>query len=349
MRPKSDQGLVIIGNPNPTHVGAHFVNAAKTLGVSVRLCDSGVAFDAFWPVVKLNWWLRGHRPPRLRQFSRQVLETCESTKPTWILLTGLAPVDRTVLEKIGSMGIARLIYLTDDPWNPAHTASWFLQTLPLFERVYSPRKSNLEDLKRLGCESVSYLPFAFNPKIHFPENSDGTDENIRFGHEIVFIGGADADRTPYISALIREGFKVGLYGGYWERFAGTKAHALGQVDSHTMRRIVAESHVALCLVRRANRDGHAMRSFELPAMGACMLVEDTEEHREIFGKDTDKVVYFSTVSEMIGKLRWLLDHKKQRKRLSDAVHALIVEGGNTYSDRLAFMLQLDREGKSSPN
>ncbi|MEE9167524.1 MAG: glycosyltransferase [Candidatus Neomarinimicrobiota bacterium] len=343
------QRLLIVGNPGVTHIGAHFVTAAKALRLKIKLCDTNAAWDAAWPVTKFNWWLRGHRPPHLRQFSRHVLRTCESKKPTWILLTGLAPVERSILEEIGEMDIVRLLYLTDDPWNPAHKGSWFLQTLPFFERVYSPRRSNLEDLKGIGCNKASYLPFAFDPETHFPEQPAEADKKDPFAHEIVFIGGADADRTPYISALIREGFEVGLYGGYWERFSSTRSRALGHVDPQSMRKIVAESHVALCLVRRANRDGHAMRSYELPAMGACMLVEDTQEHREILGQDGDNVVYFSTVAEMIGKLRWLLKHEEERTRLSEAVRAHVIKGRNTYGDRLLSMLQMKSQGKSASN
>ena len=53
-----------------------------------------------------------------------------------------------------------------------------------------------------------------------------------------------------------------------------------------------------------------MRTFEVPAIGACMLTEDTEEHREIFGKEGDAVLYFRTMNEMVSQLRFLLDHER---------------------------------------
>ena len=51
--------------------------------------------------------------------------------------------------------------------------------------------------------------------------------------------------------------------------------------------------VNLCLVRRAKRDGHVMRSFEIAAVGGCMLAQDTDEHREIFGPEGEAVRLFS--------------------------------------------------------
>ena len=97
--------------------------------------------------------------------------------------------------------------------------------------------------------------------------------------------------------------------------------------------------MALCLVRRANRDGLAMRSFEVPAIGACMLVEDTEEHREIFGPADRAVAYFHSVDDMVQRARRLLDDPGQRAHLASEAHRLIVQGRHTYRDRLRSMLE----------
>jgi hypothetical protein len=35
-----------------------------------------------------------------------------------------------------------------------------------------------------------------------------------------------------------------------------------------------------------------MRSFEIAAVGGCMLARDIDEHREIFGSEGEAAVYF---------------------------------------------------------
>ena len=35
-----------------------------------------------------------------------------------------------------------------------------------------------------------------------------------------------------------------------------------------------------------------MRSFEIAAVGGCLLAQDIDEHREIFGSEGEAVVYF---------------------------------------------------------
>jgi spore maturation protein CgeB len=90
--------------------------------------------------------------------------------------------------------------------------------------------------------------------------------------------------------------------------------------------------------RRANRDDHAMRTYELPAMAACMLVENTPHHRQLFGADGEAVVYFDTIDEAVGRARDLLADEALRTRCRRAVRALITDHPHTYADRLAAML-----------
>jgi spore maturation protein CgeB len=231
-----------------------------------------------------------------------------------------------------------LNFLTDDPWNPVHYAHWFMNALPFYDHVFSPRRANLGDLRRLGCRQVSHLPFAYAPELHFAEPPATDVEKERFATDTIFAGGADPDRIQYITALTRAGLKVALYGGYWTRFSETKAYSRGHADPQTLRKAIGGAKIALCLVRRANRDGHSMRTFEVPAIGACMLVEDTEEHREIFGEEGKAAIYFSNIDQMVEKARWLRGSDEVRMRLAGSLYKVITNGNHTYSDRLASML-----------
>jgi spore maturation protein CgeB len=118
-----------------------------------------------------------------------------------------------------------------------------------------------------------------------------------------------------------------------------RAHALGQQPPEQLCALTAAAKVNLCLVRRANRDGHVMRSFEIAALGGCMLAEDTEEHREIFGGDGECVVYFRNPAEAADRARRLLGDAAERARLACAVRARVVQGAHTYRDRLVTMLR----------
>jgi spore maturation protein CgeB len=332
--------LLLVGNRGAAHVGAHLAAAARELAYPFMHLDSSDAFEGGDLFKKLSWHLRGHRPSRLREFSERVVESCRQQRPRWMLTTGLAPIDGAALKEAGRLGTIRVNYLTDDPWNPSHRAPWFMDAVREYDWIFSTRTANVEDLEKHGCCRVAYVPFGYAPALHYEEQLRTPEEEERFAADVVFAGGADPDRVPLMARVVREGFKLALYGGYWDRYAITKHLSRGHADPATLRKALRVAKVALCLVRRANRDGSAMRTFEVAATGACMLAEYTQEHRQILGEDGEAVVYFRSPDEMVAQLHRLLTHTEERRRLGAAVRARIVAGRNTYKDRLEMMLRL---------
>lgn len=326
--------LSIVGIAEEAHVGAHLLAAARHLGLGVQFQDANAA-QASSRLVRALLWRLGRRPARLRAFSREAVRRACEFEATHLLTTGFAPVSGAGLEELRLRGITSLNFLTDDPWNRAQFSPWFLKVLPHYDVVFSPRRMNIDDLRAHGCRVVSYLPFAYHPELHFP--ADGASQTER-ATDVLFAGGADQDRVPIVRALLQAGLNVALYGGYWDRHADLRSHAKGMADLATLRRVTPAAKLVLCLVRRANRDGHAMRSFEVPAMGGCMLAEDTPEHREFFGPDGECAAYFSDIAEMIKVARRLLDRPAERARMAAAAHSRITGGRNTYTDRLRTIL-----------
>jgi spore maturation protein CgeB len=331
--------LLLVGKFSPGHVGSSLLSAARQRGIETLTCDIGDAFAAPRWVVTLNWHLLKRRPPRLESFSDTVVELCRQNAPDVMIATGSAPINARALRKIGELGVSRGNYSTDDPWSAVHRSPWLLTALKQYDAVFSPRRSNLKQLRALEGPAVHYLPFAFDPALHFRSQTDGIVQS-KGGCDVLFVGGADKDRLSIVGELITAGFNVALYGGYWDRYPLTRAAARGLATPEVIRQATHAAAVSLCLVRRSNRDGHVMRSFETAALGACMLVEDTEEHREMFGEDGGAVVYFSTAHEMIARVRWLLSHPTERTKLSMAATARTAIEENTYASRLSRMLEL---------
>ena len=149
-------------------------------------------------------------------------------------------------------------------------------------------------------------------------------------------GGGDVDRYPLVKALKEAGIGLSLWGVYWEK-AGLPSG--GFLDAAGIRREAARCMVSLILVRRANRDGSAMRSFEIPACGACCVAEDTEEHREIFGLDGEAVLYFRTPEELVRRVKEVFGNPELRAKLRANAHRAITGKPNTYVDRLKTILE----------
>ena len=327
-------GLAIVGAFDGTHIGASLERAAARQQIAVMRFDTEEAMRANRLLRTALWRFGGHRPPRLDAFSVEVVARCLQARPALLIATGAAPLTGTALRRLRGMGVACVNYSTDDPWNKAMRASWHLRALPEYDAVFTTRSANLECFRSIGCTDVHYLPFGYDDEL-FLEPAEPRGEPR---HDVLFVGGADDDRVAFITQFLKSGLSITLVGGYWDRYPATRPFALGLRPPEVLARLTITARINLCLVRRANRDGHVMRSFEIAALGGCMLAEDTAEHRQIFGPDGQAVVYFRTPEDAAARARVLLADDTERARLSVAARQCINAGGNTYGDRLSTML-----------
>jgi spore maturation protein CgeB len=330
-----DVRLLIVGFSQAGHMGSYLAAAAARLGLSYDIIDAQKSQARIRPVRAFYWRCRDRRPARLSEFGAEVIQLCLARKPDVVITTGHAPLDRNHLERLRSLGIDVINYSTDDPWNPTQRADWFLKALPAYDAVFSTRRANLDDFRRIGVKSVLYLPFGYDPDVHrpWPEHSAASAAS-----DVLFVGGCDSDRLCLITPLVEAGIQVALFGGYWDRSPKTRPYWRGMADQDAIRAASAAAKVCLCLVRRANRDGNVMRSFEAAAIGGCILAEDTFDHRELFGPDDYAVRYFSSDAQMVEQARLLLDDAVARRRLSVQLRERIRDRKDTYADRLGTML-----------
>jgi hypothetical protein len=335
--------LLIVGFSQAGQMGCYLASAARQLGLDHQIMDAGRAEASSRIFQSFHWRLRGKRPGRLGRFAAEVLRTCAQTRYDLVLTTGRAPLGRSHMEDLRALGPTIVNYSTDDPWNPRLRAPWFLSAIPIYDAIFTTRRANLDDFRRCGVKAVHYLPFGYDPEVHRP-----WPENIGAGSpsDVLFVGGCDEDRLPLIGALIDAGFNLALFGGYWNRHANTRAFWRGLSGQDAIRSASAAAQICLCLVRRANRDGHVMRSFEAAAIGGCILAEDTVDHRELFG---DAARFFKTPTELVQQAKSLLLDTKTRHRLSFQLRERIAAGGHTYAHRLATIVRLSSMGSLSHN
>jgi spore maturation protein CgeB len=332
--------LALLGKLGGTHIGGSLARGATKLGIESIWFDADKAWAGPRLLRSLCWHLADRRPLHVDQFSNGLVKACARAKPEVLVATGIAPLTEAALRALRQLGIVSVNYSTDDPWNPIIRSNWYLRALPLYDLVFTPRRSNLDDFQRLGCARVHYLPFGYDETL-FASPVQFSDTH---GHDVLFVGGADPDRAAFMMEFMRHGPPVALAGGYWERYPAFRSYALGTKSPEVIRAATATAKVNLCLVRRANRDGHVMRSFEIGAAGGCMLAEDTDEHREMFGPEGEAVVYFRHAEEAATHARALLCNLSERKRLAASLHRRIVGGAHTYAHRLATMLGMANGG-----
>jgi spore maturation protein CgeB len=330
--------LLLIGNAGGTNVASSFERAARELGWEVRLCEAQKAYRGPRWMRRFAWHFYDRRPIGVASFAEQVLLVTRQDYPSVMISTGLTPLLAAAIMGLKELGVRCLHYSTDDPWNRAQKASWFIRSLPHYDHIFTTRRANLSDFETIGCARVSYLPFAYDPHLSF-RNSITDQGSQAPDWDLLFIGGADPDRIAFIRRLPSAGVRLALYGDYWGRVRDLNQFARGWADVVLMRQLTAVAPINLCLCRRANRDGHVMRTFEIAATGGFMLAEDTDEHRGLFGREGECVLYFSSPEQALEKIKWGLAHPEERQRMAAAAKQIITVGRNTYRDRLLTMIQ----------
>ena len=75
-----------------------------------------------------------------------------------------------------------------------------------------------------------------------------------YAHDVLFVGGAEPDWAGFMREFMRHGSPVLLAGA---SVSGLPSLRMGIKPPEIVRALTAAAKVNLCLVRRANRDGHA--------------------------------------------------------------------------------------------
>jgi hypothetical protein len=281
------------------------------------------------------------RPLHYRKFNQQLIARTGTFRPDVILIVKGANVAPATLRALRSGRHPYLVnFATDDPFNPATNTPAILGGLDLYDLICSPRRAAIPDIENASKCRVRYVRFGYKPQVHFPEPPNPSEAG-RYESDVAFIGGADADRVPFFEHLTKSlpDARLALYGGGWDKHPDLRRHHRGFVLGREFRNAIGGATVSVNLVRRANRDGHVMRTFEVPACGGFMLAERTEEHREIFGDDKH-VGYFDDAREMVEKVAGYLAEPHETQVMAADCHQLVVTGGHTYKDRLLEIIDL---------
>jgi len=259
-----------------------------------------------------------------------------------VLVTGSAPVAGSTLRELKErIGAVLVNYATDDPFNRLACPQWVAANIPLYDLYACTKRAIMDDVRAAGCRHVAFVPFGYEPSLHLPAKFESPEEFERFNCDVVFVGGGDRIRYPYFETLVREipNVRLLIYGAYWDRNATLARYHRGLALGRDFRLALRGGKIALCPLRRANRDSHTMRSFELPACGAFMLAERAAEHQEFF-QEGEEVGYFSSPAELAEKVRYYLSHDDQRHHMAEAAYRKVTSGNHTYTHRLQQILEL---------
>lgn len=340
--------ILLLAIDRVPHLGVSFRSALESLGHSVVVADPTGAYTILdrGPLKSIARLLRDDAPSGQWLFDRSAIRLCRDFDPDLVIGVGGCLTAGAIREIRGKSRARLVMYTTDNPFNLTACREFVRQSVPHWDIIATPRRATMGQLREHGARHVIYLPFGYDPNLHFPESPRNEAEAYRFRSDVAFLGGCDNDRVPFLNPLAEaEDLNVAFYGGYYRQTAALKRRNKGFAYGRDYRLALCGTSVALCLVRRANADGHVMRTFEVPACGAFLLAERTEEHEDLF-EENREAVFFSGPDEMIDKIRFFVRSQDLRNRIAAAGHKRIVDGGNTYRDRLRSLIAAACDAKA---
>jgi glycosyltransferase involved in cell wall biosynthesis len=231
----------------------------------------------------------------------------------------------------------------DDPFNKSRGSSSqsVRMSLKLFDCYFIWSKTLLQKLRDKGLKDVEYLPFCYDPEIHYPCQVD-KPQKADLSHDLLFIGNWEKRREERLRVI--KDFNLGIWGGnYWEerchdrllrgKWEGREAYA------EEMPELYATSKISLNILRQQNLNSINMRTFEIPGCGAFALSEDSREAREFFAADKE-TVYFTTPRDLRDKIEYYLKNEKEREAIAREGRRRCISSGYSYLDRIKFVLSI---------
>lgn len=293
---------------------------------------------SLWP--RIRWRLR--LPMDIEGENNRLIEAGASFEPDIVIVDNSKVISRKTLRRLREHGVRKLVYYSPDDVAAKHNLSLPLKwSLPDWDVVCTTKTFNIPELTELGVRSPFLIGKAFDPILHRPLHADdvGT-EYERF--DAVFVGTYESERCRSINVLAESGVSVVVYGsdkGKWSSSQLRPGIELRKsVFDDDYVRAWHTGKVALCFLRKINRDRITQRTMEIAAIGRPMVAERTDEH-DLHFVEGKEYLGFLDDKELVLKVRSLLADDERRLAIGRAGRKRCVNSGYSAQDRAAEMLR----------
>ena len=343
--------MLFIGDLNDYSKGYSRLCAAQELGVSVEAISSipvqsgETGYAEISNFFKLAWKLGFHLD--LEKINKRVVEKARELKPDIIWIEKGNMVWPGTLRKLKMISPnAHLISYTDDDMFNSLNRTWaYRWGVKYYDTVFTTKSYNANrgELPSFGARRVVMVDKAYDPAHHKPveltrEEHDWLDDDVGF------IGSFERPRAEDMLYLAQQGIRVRVWGNGWESFDPQERNlvierrALVNTNNNPLySKGICATKINLAFLRKANRDLQTDRSIEIPACGAFMMAEYSDEHAALFEEDKE-AVYFRSREELVEKIRYYLAHDEERQSIAKAGRARCLADNYSQKGRMNFML-----------
>ena len=222
------------------------------------------------------------------------------------------------------------------------TVCWFVDAvkddedhsyLPYYDHVFVFEKRDIASLREQYRIAAEYCPVGYNSA--YVDAVKQTDKDI----DIVFVGSPFKNRLHILEELCvhaeKNRWKMKLYGPFYdERYFWKKCffhHRYPRIARYLQNGAVEPAAVAnlyarskICLnIHLPEHKGVNPRTFEIMATGSFQLIDVREDYG---GLDPEQdMVVFDTITELIEKIIYYLEHEDERERIAAHGRKSVIE------------------------
>lgn len=276
---------------------------------------------------------RLHRPPDRTGIHDRLLTAAGSFQPTVIFNDSCRRIRPAFWRQLRSLYGCRLVYYTPDDLFEPHNRSLYLErSFQDFDLLFTTKSFNMEELKARGVRRPILIGKSFDPEIHRPMTPDEVGPEYE-DWDVVLIGVWEAERMQSVNALAAAGFSVIVFGENWPRRKLHPAITLRPAVFHgEYAKALHFGKIALCPLRKMNRDQVTQRSIEIPACRRPMIAQKTMEHDTLFHDGQEYISYRDDI-ELADRTKKLLQLPSDRLQLASNGYRRCIANGCRSIDR----------------
>ena len=281
-------------------------------------------------------------PPDLAHANPKIISLTKKSDIDVLWLDKALTITPETLQAVREVSPQTVIagYSPDDMAGKHNQSRPFVKSLPLYHVFFTTKSYGVKELEALGVPLTIFIGNAFDPNTHRPMIISEEDKK-RFGGQVGFIGDYEIERAQFIHYLASHGIPVRIWGPNWgQKCKLTDPNMIVEGNSlwgDEYAKAICSFDINLHFLRKINRDLQTQRSIEIPACGAFMLAERTNEHLKLFeeGKEAE---FFSSNQELLEKVHYYLKHEDERKNIARNGRERCLESGYSNHDRVKEML-----------
>ena len=293
---------------------------------------------------------RLYNGPVTMRLNKVFLQRAEDFKPDLLWVEMGRSIYASTLKKIKERFNCLLVNSYSDDFIHKHSRH-YNNSINFYDYIFTPREQNFGDYYKFGAKRVGKFWKGFDTENIFPVSLTDEEQQL-YDSEVSFIGHCEPNRIKDLTLLAGQVNKLKIWGPGWNRYRLPK-----QLKTAVQYRCVwNEEYVkALCgakivvtYLSRWSKDTQASKSFEIPASGAFMLAERTEDHLISF-KENKEAVFFSSTDELVEKVGFYLSHDDLREQIARAGRERCLTSGYSNYDRIKKMLKQVLQCKEEGN